>query len=74
MATRMPVAMGSDDGTGGGSHCRSASTSNCTTDDSTPYGAASCRALRQGIRDGHYKPQRQQQRQGECSKHMTTPE
>jgi hypothetical protein len=38
----MPVAMGSDDGTRGGSHCRAASTSNGTTDDSTAYGAASC--------------------------------
>ena len=35
MATPMPVAMGSDDGTRGGSHCRAASTSNGTTDDST---------------------------------------
>jgi hypothetical protein len=37
-----PVAMGSHNGTGGGTNCRAASPANCTANDGTTYSAASC--------------------------------
>jgi hypothetical protein len=60
MATPMPLAMGSYNGTRGRSHCCAASTSNRSADDSPTHGAASCGALCHDIRRGHGKTQHQQ--------------
>jgi hypothetical protein len=55
----MPMAMGSYNGTRGGSHCRAASASDRTADDRTSHGAASRGALRHNIRHGHGKTKHQ---------------
>jgi hypothetical protein len=56
----MPVAMRSNNGTGGGSHGRAASASDRTADDRTSHGAASCGALCHNVRCGHGKTQQDQ--------------
>lgn len=38
----VPVAMGSNNGTGRGPYCGAASPSNCTANDSATHGTASC--------------------------------
>jgi hypothetical protein len=60
VATPMPVAMGSYNGTRGGSHCRAASASDRTANDSTSHGAASWGALCHDISYGHGKSQHQE--------------
>ena len=47
--------MGSYNGTCGGPHCRAATASDRTTDDSTSHCAAPCGALCHDIRYGHAK-------------------
>jgi hypothetical protein len=58
------MAMGSDNGTGGGSHCGAASTSDRTPNDRTSYGTSSCAALCHDISCGRGKTQHQQKRKG----------
>jgi hypothetical protein len=62
VATHVPVAMGSDNSTGGGSHCGAASTSDRTPNDRASYRTSSCAALCHDFRYGRGKTQHQQQR------------
>lgn len=59
MAMPMPVAVGPNDGTGGGPHCRSTSATDRAADDRASHGAASRRALSHDIRCRHGKAQHQ---------------
>jgi len=71
MAT--PAAMGSHNGARGGPYCRATSPSDCTANDRATHSTAPCRTLCHDIRDGHRKPEHEQNRKSKSAKHVTLP-